>query len=164
MTTGRASARAAAAWAAGFGALSCAWGAGATVGAGTVGVELERLARERDPGMVATLWATGALKLAAAALVLALAHGWTRRGVGWRALRWAVGAAGAGMALYGLASGVQHALMAAGAIDTPAALGTAAVTWHLVLWDPLWLLGGVLFLLAALAADRAAAASGARVR
>jgi hypothetical protein len=38
--------------------------------------------------------------------------------------------------------------MALGAIDTPDALGTTALPWHLALWDPFWLVGGVLFLAA----------------
>ena len=42
--------------------------------------------------------------------------------------------------------------MAIGAISTPDALGTHALRWHLALWDPVWLAGGLLFLFATLAA------------
>jgi hypothetical protein len=53
------------------------------------------------------------------------------------------------LTLYGAANLVQHGLMEAGIVDTPDGLGSDAVTWHLALWDPWWLLGGILFLLAA---------------
>jgi len=52
-------------------------------------------------------------------------------------------------AIYGAASLVQHALMVIGATPTPLALGSEAARWHLVLWDPWWIIGGVLFVLAA---------------
>jgi hypothetical protein len=63
--------------------------------------------------------------------------------------------------VYALANFVQHGLMKAGAIDTPEALGSAAATWHLAFWDPFWLLGGVLFTLAARQYGRAVPASAA---
>ncbi len=72
---------------------------------------------------------------------------------GWRLPRrllLVLGAAtGAGITLYAVANLVQHALMATGAIITPDALGTHAVPWHLALWDPFWLIGGLLFIVAA---------------
>ncbi len=40
--------------------------------------------------------------------------------------------------------------MVTGLRDTPEVLGEQAARWHLLLWDPVWLLGGVLFLAAAL--------------
>ncbi len=52
-------------------------------------------------------------------------------------------------ALYGAASLVQHVLMITGAIAIPAGLGRVATTWHIVLWDPWWVIGGVLFVTAA---------------
>src|SRR3712207_3367143 len=51
--------------------------------------------------------------------------------------------------LYGGALFVQHGLMVAGVIPIPPGLGATAARWHLVLWDPWWLLGGVLLLAAA---------------
>ncbi len=60
-------------------------------------------------------------------------------------LGWVTGAA---ITLYAVANFVQHALMDTGAINTPEALGTNAVPWHIALWDPFWLIGGLLFLVA----------------
>ena len=35
--------------------------------------------------------------------------------------------------------------MEAGVRSIPTALGSDALRWHLLLWDPWWLLGGILF-------------------
>ena len=56
---------------------------------------------------------------------------------------------GAFLSLYGESNLTVRALMAVGLMDTPDAMRSAAAYWHLVLWDPWWLLGGILFLLAA---------------
>jgi hypothetical protein len=60
-----------------------------------------------------------------------------------------VWAAGLLLTLYGVANLVDHGRMVAGLRNTPAVLGEQAARWHLLLWDPVWLLGGVLFLAAA---------------
>jgi hypothetical protein len=58
--------------------------------------------------------------------------------------------------LYGVALFIQHGLMAADVIDIPSAIGSiTAVRWHLLVWDPYWFLGGVLFIRAAKAFRRA---------
>jgi hypothetical protein len=50
--------------------------------------------------------------------------------------------------VYGAAGLIDHLLMVTGAIDTPLDLGSTAAAWHLGLWDPYFILGGVLFWLA----------------
>lgn len=87
---------------------------------------------------------TGALKVAGGLLALALLPPWRGR----RPLAWTLGVGGALMALYGLALLVQHGLMAAGVLSR-GDLEAGEVLWHLFLWDPVWLVGGVLFVLAA---------------
>ncbi len=138
--------RAAFAWAAVFALMSLYWAAGGPVGGETLGVEIDRLAHERDASFVAELWAAFALKALAATLALALAQRWGRR-LPRRLLLVLGGATGVGITLYAVANLVQHALMATGATSTPDALGTHALPWHLALWDPFWLAGGALFLL-----------------
>ena len=142
------------AWSLVFALASLYWAAGGLTGGETLGVEIERLARERDPSFVAGLWAAFVLKAIAAALALAFLRPPRRLP---RRLVLVLGVAtGAGITLYAVANLVQHALMATGAIATPDGLGSHAVAWHLALWDPFWLAGGLLFLLAALRATRAA--------
>lgn len=150
---GRWAGRAAFAWAVIFALMSLYWAAGGRVGGATLGVEIDRLAHERDASFVAGLWAAFALKAAAAVLALALVQPWGRRLP--RRLVLVLGTAtGIGITLYAAANLVQHALMASAAIGTPDALGTQALRWHLALWDPFWLVGGLLFLLATIWAAR----------
>lgn len=135
-------------WALAFAAASFYWAAGGTIGAETIGPALASLALARDPEFIAVLWITGALKVVAGLLALALVRPWGRLPPRWLLLL-AGWCTGIGLMLYGGASFVQHALMVAGAIAIPEGLGTTAARWHLLLWDPWWLLGGILFALAA---------------
>jgi hypothetical protein len=90
------------------------------------------------------MWATGALKVLLGLFALALAPPWSRR-IPRRLLLAAGWSAAAFLGLYGLANLIQHGLMVSGAIALPEGLGRASALWHLVLWDPYWLLGGTLF-------------------
>jgi hypothetical protein len=67
------------------------------------------------------------------------------------------------MALYGGASWVQEGLMVFGVIRIPAGLGHTAALWHVVLWDPWWLLGGILFIIAAWSYRRRTSDQGERL-
>jgi Protein of unknown function (DUF3995) len=128
----------AAAWALIFAAMSFYWAAGGTIGASTVGAT----ANPTDPAFVALVWGTGVLKAMAALIVLALMRGANPRWL------WLTGTATAGtiITLYGAANLGARALMALGVIATPPAMHTALAGWHLYLWDPWWLAGGLLFL------------------
>lgn len=139
---------AAATWAFLFAATSFYWAAGGTLGAATIGPALAGLALARDPELVAVLWATGALKAVGGLVALALVQPWGRYLPRWLPLA-AAWAGGALAILYGVATMAQHGLMVAGVIATPEGLGEAAARWHLLFWDPWWLLGGILFLVAA---------------
>jgi hypothetical protein len=55
--------RAAFAWAAILALMSLYWAAGGQVGGNTIGVEIDRLGRERDPSLVAQLWAAFAVPM-----------------------------------------------------------------------------------------------------
>jgi hypothetical protein len=139
---------AACAWAFVFAALSFYWAAGGTAGTATIGPAIAQPVLARDPTWVALMWGTVALKVLAGLLALTLVRPWGRLVPRWLLLTAAWGA-GALMALYeGAASWVQHGLMAAGVLSTPEGLGATALHWHLVLWDPWWLVGGILFALA----------------
>lgn len=133
-------------WGVLFAAMSFYWAAGGLVGQGTIGPAVEGPALAREPGFVALMWITAVLKLAAAALGLALATGhphWLPR---WLLLLAGWGAASL-LSLYGVANLVQHLLIVAGVVDLPTGLG-GALPWHLFLWNPVWLSGAILFTLA----------------
>jgi hypothetical protein len=140
---------AASAWAFSFAAVSFYWAAGGTIGLATLGSTLHALALARDSIAIAVGgWGAGVAKLIGGLLPLALLRS-TEHPRLHRVLRVVTGAGGLGMALYGGASLVQHALMLAGVVTLPAGLGLFGARWHLLLWDPWWLLGGLLFMLVA---------------
>ncbi len=147
------------AWAFVFAAISCYWAAGGTVGADTVGGTIEALGRARDPRFVALLWGTGIAKILLGLLALALVRPWGRV-LPRRLLLVAAWGVGAGMAAYGaiqlVVTGVAAGLMATGVISATASVDWTAIRWHLLLWDPWWLWGGVLFGVAACTYQRGA--------
>jgi hypothetical protein len=73
----------------------------------------------------------------------------------WQILRFAGWTTGAALTIYGAIGLAEFGLMALGAVDIPADVGRAAVAWYVFLWEPIWLLGGLLFLATARAASRA---------
>ena len=142
---------AAAVWSALFAALHLYWAFGGSMGlAESAGA---RLAAERPIGFVALgLYGVAVLLGVAAVLGLVLARGVLvgRRG-------WALPLLGAGIAAILLlrAIGVELLLL------TDRGYGGGGISpaqrrWSLVLWNPWFLLGGISFALAALAARRAA--------
>ena len=144
---------AAAAWALVFAAMSFYWAAGGTLGSSTMSDAIVEPARAREPRFVALLWTSGALKAIAGLLALALVRPWGRLLPRWVPLT-ATWVAGVGMLLYGAANLAVRAAMAAGLLATPGSMHSDAARWHLLLWDPWWVLGGVLFVLAAWSSRR----------
>jgi len=138
-------ARAAAAWAFVFAAMSFYWALGGRLSVGTQA----RSIREQidDPGFVAVLWVTGALKVGAGVIALALVRPRGERRPP-RALSVVAGVLAAGLLLYGGLGWVQALLWQTGVQDVPASVGATAARWKLLFWEPFWVLGGVLFLLA----------------
>ena len=147
---------AAATWSALFAAFSFYYAAG-----GTAGLDLQPLGIQDQAGTHAftvVLWVTGAMKVLAGGLAVALA-----RPASCRLRRQAALVAGLGMGvlcvLYGGAQLVQAVLWEVGAYDVPANIGARAARWKL-LFDSVWLLGGALFVLAACSAQNSANDSG----
>ncbi|MGE0544770.1 MAG: DUF3995 domain-containing protein [Dehalococcoidia bacterium] len=142
-------------WALVFAAMSFYWAVGGMTGIGTQAASIQAAARDPDAAFVAVLWATGVLKVAGAVLALALVRRWGRI-IPRRLPRAAAWVSGIGMLLYGgvnFVVGVAVALLRAiDIINAPA--DTSAFWWHLLLWDPWWMLGGALFSIAALSDQR----------
>lgn len=139
---------AAAAWSFAFALVSVAWALGSDLGADTLARSIEEQGRERSGGFVATLWLTVALKALAGAIALSLVQPWGRRLPRWLRLSGAWGAAVI-LTLYGAAGIVEKVLWKTGVREVPASFGADRVDWYLFFWDPFWLLGGILFSLAA---------------
>jgi len=136
---------AAAGWAFLFAAVSVYWSAGGLTGLGTISRVMRERAVERSPGFVAILWATAVLKIVAGLLGLALCRRWERPLPRRIVL---VGGWGTGvlLTLYG-GIGFANVLLAELGVMEPTDPKTAR--WYLFLWEPVWLVGGLLFLLAA---------------
>jgi hypothetical protein len=141
-------ARAAFWWSLLFGLLSLYWASGGEVGLGTLARSIQDAARDGDDAMRLTTIVTGLLKIAAGLLALL-----TLRPLGGRRLRTVLLSLLWGVAfiyiLYGAFGFIEKLLMATGALAVPDGLGDDAVIWYLLLWEPWWLLGGILFAMTA---------------
>jgi hypothetical protein len=135
------------AWALVFAVMSFYWAAGGLAAIDTIGGEPERLGRARDPEFVVAQWVIGALKVLAAFAVLTLVRS-EGRSLPRRLLVLVLGVGGALLVLYETVELIQHLLMAVGAVDR-GGLDDTALIGHLVFWDPWWILGGSLFVIAA---------------
>ncbi|MEA2900587.1 MAG: hypothetical protein QOH36_474 [Actinomycetota bacterium] len=135
----------AAAWAFAFGAMSFYWALGGRLSLGTQALSIRE--QVDDPGFVAVLWATGALKVAAGVIALALVRPFGRK-VPRRVRLVVAGGIAVLLLLYGGLGWVESLLWETGVVDIPASVGADAARWKLAFWDPFWLLGGVLFLVA----------------
>ena len=142
-----AAAYAAASWAFVFAAMSFYLALGGGVGIGSQAVSIRE--QVDDPEFVAVLWATGVLKVVAGVIALALVRPWGRR-IPRRALLVLAGGTAGLLLLYGGLGWAQAVLWETGVHEIPASVGATASRWKLLFWEPFWLLGGVLFLLAVL--------------
>jgi len=140
---------AAAATAFAFALVSFYWGAGGTAGLDTLGGTLEQDALARDPAIVALVWSTGVLKLAGGVLALALVRPWGRH-FPRRAMAVAAWGGAALLTLYGVTQTGLVTFMWLGWYDTPQQqLSASELRWRMLLWEPWFLLWGVLLGLAA---------------
>ena len=135
------------AWGLLFGGISFYWGLGGTLGADTVGGDIEQLGRAHAPAIIAALWITGFMKVLGALLALALVGHWGRRLPRTSLLLLSWGAAVV-LTLYGGVLVAGEALVASGLIR-PGAVDWKPLLWHLYVWDMSFLIWGILFGLAA---------------
>lgn len=139
-------------WWVAFAALSFYWAAGGTIGVSTLGEGIGSLAAEREPWFVAAVAATGVLKLVPALLALSLVRPWGDR-IPRRLRVGAVGGLGALSALYG-AVGIATKLLVLVGVVTPEGIDARGFWGHLLVWDPVWVLGGALLCAAAVRSRR----------
>ena len=129
--------------------VSLYWALGGTGLLDTVGGDFEELARERSAGALALIWATVALKLAAALVALALVRPWGRR-MSHRIRLLLAGAAAGVLTIYGGTLVVAGALVLSDVVQPSSAVDQRALRWHVYLWDAWFLLWGLALTLAAL--------------
>jgi hypothetical protein len=141
---GSAAAYGAAGWAFLFALMSFYWAFGGRASISTQAVAIQN--QIDDPGFVALLWVTGALKLVAGLIALALVLPLGRR-IPRRPLLIVGWVTAVILLLYGSLGWLQALLWETGVQTVPAAVGPRAARWKLIFWDPFWTLGGSLFLI-----------------
>lgn len=134
---------AAAAWAGAFAAVSLYWALGGTAGIDTVGGEIEELARSGKAAASVLAWGATVAKVAGVVFALALVQRWGRvfprrlmLVAGWAAVALLIG--------YGGLTVGAELLVAIRVVGPPAGIDWYALYWHLALWDPYFVLWGVL--------------------
>jgi hypothetical protein len=126
-----------------YAAVSVYWGLGGTWLVDTVGGSLAKAGRAHSAGVILAVWAAAVLKLIAAVLpVLALGAivGFARRHQAW-ILAWIAAAI---LILYGLVLTVVGLLVQTGVIHSSRHADHKALAWHAYLWDPWFLVWGLL--------------------
>ena len=140
-------------------AVSFYWAGGGSAGLSTIGGALEELGRSREPALIALVWATGLLKVAAGLLALALVRPWGRTFPRRMLLAAAWGGA-AVLTAYGGLLTLGGLLVVTGVIPASGAADWTALRWHAFFWDPWFLLWGILLAAAARRYGREPRASG----
>ncbi|TYL37841.1 DUF3995 domain-containing protein [Natronococcus pandeyae] len=125
-----------------FAAFSFYWAAGGTFALGTLGEGIESHAVAREGWFVTLVAVTGVVKLLPALLVLSLIQTWGDR-LPWRIRLLAVGGLGVLSALYGAVSILQKTLVLIG-VFSPEDVDPAGFWGHFLIWDPVWVIGGLL--------------------
>lgn len=132
-------------WSVLFAAMSFYWAAGGMLGVESLGGEIYRQAIERESSFILLVWVTGVVKLGGALLLLLLLkkpiHMKIRKVISRLCM-----IAGALMILYGLANITTISL--AGLQVLHFDLSAYAMTWRLIFWEPFWMAGGILYVLA----------------
>ncbi len=136
---------AAAAAAFAFAATSFYFAAGGMTGVSTLGGKIEQLAHERDPLFITIVWVTGVLKVAVGMLALALVRPWGRKLPRRWVLRTAWLCAGV-LTTYGAVQVIVVALATLGVGTTTSS--HSVLLWRLLLWEPWFLVWGLLLGLA----------------
>jgi hypothetical protein len=130
-----------------YGAVSLYWALGGSAGLRTVGGFAERMAQPHNLQAAAVIWSVVMAKAAGAALPLSLVRPWgavvPRR---WRAVL--SGGAGAALSLYGATQVIGETLAELGLVRPAGPVDWLALRWHLELWDPWFLVWGLLLLTA----------------
>lgn len=137
-------------WCAVFAAVHVFWALGGSAGlASSAGTELT--ARRPAAFVLAGLWGVAGLLLAGAAVIYLAATANLSRP--WRRISaWVIGVTGAGLVLRG--AGVEALLIAKASVRS--AVGLLETRWSLILWNPWFVIGGIVLIGAAVHVARRA--------
>jgi len=126
-----------------YAALSVYWGLGGTTLLDTVGGSLERGGRAGDLVVVLALWAAVVLKVIAAVLPLLAIY--RLGGMRWqRPVVVLTGIEAAVLVIYGLVLTTVGLMVQLGVIAASTSADHRALAWHAYLWDPWFLVWGLL--------------------
>jgi Protein of unknown function (DUF3995) len=127
-----------------YAAVSVYWGLGGSWLLDTVGASLTQAGRSASALLVLAVWLAVGLKVIASVLPL-LAVGAVAARVRWLHLIRALACVEAAiLTVYGLNLTAVGLLVQAGLIGTPASADHRALAWHAYLWDPWFLVWGLL--------------------
>ncbi len=135
-----------------YAAISAYWALGGTWLLDTVGIALSKPGQSGRTAALLTGWAAAVVKAIAAVLPLLAVGGWTLvADQGWlrpvRVLAWIEAVILTG---YGLVLTVTGLLVQAGIVAAAADADHRALRWHAYLWDPWFLVWGILVVIALL--------------
>lgn len=131
-------------WALVFAGMSVYWALGGTLGLDTLSPTIQRLASERDPEFVASMWITGVLKIGGGVLALALVRPLGQKVPRWLLLVTALGGT-AILLVHGGDFLVRGILWGSGVLTVPESVDSMVIRGYTFLWGPWWLVGGGLF-------------------
>lgn len=131
-----------------FAFMSFYWAAGGMIGVKSLGGQIYQIALHRNSGFILVVWATGVVKLGGVLLLICLIRSNSFPAKIRRWLLYLCIAAGVFMILYGVGNMITISLAAINVLDFD--LETYAIKWRLLFWEPYWIVGGVLYVLAGL--------------
>lgn len=129
-----------------FALISFYWAGGGMMGAKSLGGLIYKKAMERESSFIAIVWFTGFVKLCGGVFLLLLLRRWSN--VTNRVLYFLTLIGGIFLFLYGLANFISLILSSFGLLSLQ--IDHFALRWRLFFWEPIWMIGGVLFILSAL--------------
>ncbi|MFK7691384.1 DUF3995 domain-containing protein [Paenibacillus sp. HJGM_3] len=133
-------------WTALFAFMSFYWAAGGMIGVESLGGSIYEMALTRPPGFIAFVWVTGIVKLAGVVLLFGLLRSSNARTKLRRPLSIVCLIAGIFMILYGVGNFITISLSAMNVLHFD--LTPYAFRWRLLFWEPYWICGGLLYVLA----------------
>jgi hypothetical protein len=131
-----------------FGGLNLYWSLGGEFLLDHLGEMIQKQVAEGDTTLLVLNTIGGLGKIAIGFLALATIARWGRA-IPRRLHLVLLYLGGVLLVVYGAANWTQMLLVDMGIVDVPRSIGEAQVRWYLCLWEPLWIIGGVLMILTA---------------